>query len=120
MKDGKPTGGYDRLKIKYAELQEKFNKLDKQHTESAKHAIALHERAEDQQKIIEQQGSRISELTAELANAKSDINEYKRQRDKAVECMGPMRRLWYGFNTPEFNEDEGCVTNEKIMTKHGS
>lgn len=78
MKDGKPTGGYDRLKIKYAESEA----------------------------TIEKQCKQINDLTKEVNNARSDAQEYKRQRDKAVEHMGWLRRFWYGFSLPEFKENE--------------
>lgn len=88
----KPKNGFDRLKVKYAKLKEEKEEVER--------------RAKDSDEIIRKQGTKISNLTADLANAQSEAREYRSKFEEAVRRMGWLRRLWYGYDIPQFtNED---------------
>ena len=77
--DGKPKNGFDRLKIKYAALQEKCNEL---------------------QARIEQQQTTISKLRADMQNDYSEHLRLKvsfdRERNEMLEHMGWWKRFtWF-------------------------
>lgn len=62
--------------------------------------------AEAKQTIIEKQGTKISQLSGDLSNAQSEAREYRSKFEEAVRRMGWLRRLWYGYDIPQFtNED---------------
>lgn len=88
----KPKNGFDRLKVKYAKLKEEKEEVER--------------RAKDSDETIRKQGTKISELSGDLANAQSEAREYRSKFEEAVRRMGWLRRLWYGYNIPQFtNED---------------
>lgn len=88
----KPKNGFDRLKVKYAKLKEEKEEVER--------------REKDSDETIRKQGKKISELSGDLANAQSEAREYRSKFEKAVRRMGWLRRLLYGYDIPQFtNED---------------
>ena len=74
MKDGKPTGGYDRLKTKYAKLEKEVNDLHR---------------------MTSAQQTKISELTAELHNKQVDLDFAELTAKRYWWHMGWFRRwMW--------------------------
>lgn len=88
----KPKNGFDRLKVKYAKL-----KAEKEEVER---------RAKDSDETIRKQGTKISNLTADLANAQSEAREYRSKFEEAVRRMGWLRRWWYGYDRPQFTDED--------------
>lgn len=88
----KPKNGFDRLKVKYAKLKAEKEEIER--------------RAKDSDETIRQQGTKISSLTADLANAQGEAREYRNKFEEAVRRMGGFRRFIYGYSIPQFtNED---------------
>ena len=88
MKDGKPTCGYDRLKIKYAALE-------KQYKEEVCEHKALEDKYEEQSKTISLQSKTISELTAKKEAAENDVKYFKNANKEYWRAMGWLRRWLY-------------------------
>lgn len=58
------------------------------------------------QSTIEKQGSKISELSGDLANAQSEAREYRSKFEEAVRRMGWLRRWWYEYDRPQFTDED--------------
>lgn len=58
------------------------------------------------QSTIEKQGTKISTLTADLANAQGEAREYRNKFEEAVRRMGGFRRFIYGYNIPQFTDED--------------
>ena len=58
------------------------------------------------QATIEKQGTKISTLTADLANAQGEAREYRNKFEEAVRRMGGFRRFIYGYNIPQFTDED--------------
>lgn len=74
MKNGKPTGGYDRLKAKYEERERNFNEL-----KSA--ADQLTQRNDDLERQNIKFANRISDLEESKRSLLREIDELEQQRD---------------------------------------
>lgn len=79
-------GGYAMLKEKYAKLKEENELLLKEDSEK--------------QKTIEKQGTTISNLTAQLASAKADLENEISTRKRLWLHMGWFRRLLWKHKSP--------------------
>lgn len=88
----KPKNGFDRLKVKYAKLKEEKEEVER--------------RAKDSDENIRKQGTKISELSGDLANAQSEAREYRSKFEEAVRRMGWLRRFVYGYNFPQFTDED--------------
>ena len=88
----KPKNGFDRLKVKYAKLKAEKEEIER--------------RAKDSDETIRQQGTKISTLTADLANAQGEAREYRNKFEEAVRRMGGFRRFIYGYNIPQFTDED--------------
>lgn len=109
----KPKNGFDRLKVKYAKLKEENDTLKDLKTAADKFADEWKRRYDKKKEELEtaeatinKQASKISELSGDLANTQSEAREYRSKFEEAVRRMGWLRRLWYGYDIPQFtNED---------------
>ena len=99
----KPNGGYSRLKVKYAKLKAQLTEADeKLATAEAKLKAATEQHSQEireKDDSIRKQGTKISQLSADLAVAQGNEDEWQRKYNEAVRCMGSLRRWWYGFKT---------------------
>lgn len=109
----KPNGGYSRLKVKYAKLKAENDTLKDLKTAADKFADEWKRRYDKKKEELEtaeatisKQGSKISQLSAELNDAVGEIYSTTRQRDEAVRRMGWLRRWWYGYNIPQFTDED--------------
>lgn len=90
MKDGKPTGGYDRLKIKYAELERRHNEEVYEHQALEKDRDKWKKDAEAKQVTIDAQS-----------------RKHERQLKEMYDHMGWFKRMtWDWHHAPTFKEDE--------------
>lgn len=106
----KPKNGFDRLKIKYAKLKAEKEALEAKITELEGKANAATEQhskdIREKDETIRQQGTKISTLTADLANAQGEAREYRNKFEEAVRRMGWLRRFIYGYNFPQFTDED--------------
>jgi len=107
----KPNGGYSRLKVKYAKLKAEKEELEKKLKDSEEikkialeevenrnnQTERLHEEINELKETIRKQGTKISQLSADLAVAHGNEDEWQRKYNEAVRCMGSLRRWWYGM-----------------------
>ena len=120
----KHKGGYELLKEKYdkvkrisdekdkcyAELKEKYDELRLRVDCPSKSWKGLAEvrkkKINEQAETIRQQGIKISELTDEIANLRGTARDYRCQFEEAVRRMGWLRRWWYGYDRPQFTDED--------------
>lgn len=62
--------------------------------------------AEAKQTTIEKQSAKISQLSGDLSNAQSDARDYRNKFEEAVRRMGWLRRFIYGYNFPQFTDED--------------
>lgn len=131
MSEKKHKGGYELLKEKYdkvkrisdekdkcyAELKEKYDELRLQVDCPSKSWKGLAEARQktineqtttikEHEETIRKQGTKISTLTADLANAQGEAREYRNKFEEAVRRMGGFRRFIYGYNIPPFTDED--------------
>ena len=109
----KPNGGYSRLKVKYAKLKAENDTLKDLKTAADKFADEWKRRYDKKKEELEtaedtinKQASKISELSGDLANAQSEAREYRSKFEEAVRRMGWLRRFIYGYNFPQFTDED--------------
>ena len=120
----KPKNGYDRLKAKYdmllethkeemAKGREQLSQMEAERNNA--HSFAQKWRQESLKKqeelqmaedLIRKQGTKISTLTADLANAQGEAREYRNKFEEAVRRMGGFRRFIYGYSIPQFTDED--------------
>lgn len=119
----KPKNGFDRLKVKYAKLKAEKEELEKKLADkpnykglweeemskyeqlASKHK-QLRIECGEKDETIRKQGTKISTLTADLANAQGEAREYRNKFEEAVRRMGGFRRFIYGYNIPQFTDED--------------
>lgn len=93
----KPNGGYSRLKVKYAKLKAEKEELEAKIAElesKAKAAAEAHSKEiGEKEETIRKQGTKISNLTADLRVAQGNEEEWKRKYNEALAHV-PAWRKW--------------------------
>ena len=96
-------GGTDYAKEKLAKAEAKIKELEEQlELKRRVYNKNLNEKSE----TIRKQGTKISDLSGELTNAKGLARDYRRQFEEAVRRMGGFRRFIYGYNFPQFTDED--------------
>lgn len=103
-------GGTDYAKEKLAKSEAKVMTLESQLANSKEEArrtkYELEKKIKEHDETIRKQGTKISELSGDLANAKSEAREYRSKFEEAVRRMGWLRRWWYGYDRPQFTDED--------------
>lgn len=103
-------GGTEYAKEKLAKAEAKVKTLESQlanvKEEARRTKYELEKKNKEQEETIRKQGTKISELTGDLANAQSAAREYRRKFEEAVHRMGWLRRLWYKYDRPQFTDED--------------
>lgn len=120
----KPKNGFDRLKKKYAMLlethkeemakgREQLSQMEAERNNAHSFAqkwrqesLKKQEELQTAEETIRKQGTKISTLTADLANARGEAREYRNKFEEAVRRMGWLRRWWYGYSIPQFTDED--------------
>ena len=96
-------GGTDYAKEKLAKAEAKIKELEGQLELKRK---VYNKELGEKNETIRKQGTKISTLTADLANAQGEAREYRNKFEEAVRRMGGFRRFIYGYNIPQFTDED--------------
>lgn len=103
-------GGTDYAKEKLAKAEAKVMTLESQLTNAKEEArrtkYELEKKLNEEKETVRKQGTKISELTAEIANLRGTARDYRCKFEEAVRRMGWLRRFIYGYNFPQFTEED--------------
>ena len=97
---------YDKKKEELETAEAKIEELEAQIEEANKKASESQKRSVSDDRTINQQAAKISELTAEIANLRGTARDYRCQFEQAVRRMGGFRRFIYGYNIPQFTDED--------------
>lgn len=97
---------YDKKKEELETAEAKIEELEAQIEEANKKASESQRRSVSDDRTINQQAAKISELTAEIANLRGTARDYRCQFEQAVRRMGGFRRFIYGYNIPQFTDED--------------
>ena len=109
----KHKSGFALLKEKLAKAEAEKTKLQDLKTAADKFAeewknryFKKKEELTEAENTIVKQSTKISQLSGDLSNAQSDARDYRRKYEEAVSRMGWLRRMWYGYNGPQFTDED--------------
>lgn len=109
----KHKSGFTLLKEKLAKVEVEKAKLQDLKTASDKFAeewknryFKKKEELAEAEATIKKQSAKISQLSGDLSNAQSDARDYRRKYEEAVSRMGWLRRFIYGYNVPQFTDED--------------
>ena len=88
---------YQSVKADNVELESKLKKVDADIVRLERTISELTAEIREKDESIRKQGTKISQLSADLAVAHGNEDEWQRKYNEAVRCMGSLRRWWYGM-----------------------
>jgi chromosome segregation ATPase len=97
---------YRSVKADNVELESKLKKVDADIVRLERTISERNKEIREKDETIRQQGTKISTLTADLANAQGEAREYRNKFEEAVRRMGGFRRFIYCYNRPQFTDED--------------